>query len=289
MPNSNAKQISLSSVNRLFCSFRQGAKVGMVGLSAAVLLGSAALRANAASSQMSMAADSFLSPSGSQLQRAGWFADQGLQAFGRGDRPRAVEHWQNALLLYKAGGDLAGEGRMLENLSVIHRFNNEATEAIALSEQAIALYESAGIANTQPSAYLNLGSAYRMAGDTERAIAAYLQGLDLYQGEKDIQGERMMLSLLAQIYKDRADYAQTINYQQQALALSRQIGNPAAEAEALSELGYAYVMNDQPTQAVAVLHLAVAIYQQMGNRPADCYERSLSQCNIAKSLNILII
>lgn len=286
MLNSYPAQISANNAGQLFRNFRQRSlKLGLVSLSAVVLLGAIAVNAEAAGPQMlTPATDSFPSRTGSPLQRAGFSADQGLQSFGRGNYAEAAEHWQSALLLYKAGGDLSGEGRMLENLSVIHRFNDEATEAIALSEQAITLYKNAGIADTQPSAYLNLGSAYRLAEQADKAIAAYRQGLNLYQGESDIQGERIMLSLLAQIYKDKSDYAQTIAYQQQALTLSRQIGNPAAEAEALSELGYAYVMSDQSAQAVSVLQPALAIYQRMGDSPAERFHQRAQTVAVLNNL-----
>lgn len=264
-------QKSVLKVDQSLGGFGQRAlKLGLAGLSTVVLLGAAAHHAVAAgSAPRAQAAESFLSTNGSDVQRAGFFADQGLRSFSQGDRVGAAEHWQKALLLYQAGGDRAGTGRMLENLSVIHRFNNEADEAIALSEQAIALYKATGILESQPSAYLNLGSAYRMAARLEEAIASYEDGLEIYQRERDIQGERIMLSLLAQIHKDRLDYPQAIAYQQEALMLSRKIGNVAAEAEALSELGYAYVMNDQPVQAVRVLQSALTIYQQMGDSPEE--------------------
>ena len=263
-----SKPAQISASDRLFRSLSVGIlKLSFLGLSTAGLMHSIPASALAIDSQMiAPVTESLLSTNGSRLQRAGFFADQGLQAFGRGDRSGAAQHWQRALALYQASGDRAGAGRMLENLSVLHRLNNEADEAISLSEQAIALYEELGIADTQPSAYLNLGSAYRMSGRMEDAIATYRRGLDLYQRAEDIQGERIMLSLLAQIHKDLSDYPQTITYQHQALTLSREIGNAAAEAEALAELGYAYVMNEQPGEAIAALQPASEIYRQLRDR-----------------------
>ena len=144
------------------------------------------------------AAGGVMSGNSPESRMANQLANQGVQAFTSGDQKAAFGYWQQALSLYNAAGDLAGEGRMLENLSVIHRLENQPEEALSLVEQALALYETLGSADDQPSLYLNLGSAYQMADRPLEAIAAYSKGRSIYQRHSDEAGERIMLSLIAQ-------------------------------------------------------------------------------------------
>lgn len=206
---------------------------------------------------------------GTEALLAGQVANQGVQAFTSGNTTQALEHWQQALGLYQVAGDRAGEGRMLENLSVIHRLNNRAAESVTLIEQALALYETLGSEDQQPSLYLNLGSAYRLVARTEDAIAAFEQGLSIYQRDNDPKGERIMLSLLAQIHTDSANYPQSIALNEQALELAQRTMNRTAEAEALSELGFAHVMSEQPAQALTYFQPALSLYRQLGDRAQE--------------------
>ena len=80
-----------------------------------------------------------------------------FKLFSQGNHDAAFRYWQQAQALYSQANDLAGKGRMLENLSVIHRLNNSPAEALQLSQQALAAYEALGNADNQPSLYLNLG------------------------------------------------------------------------------------------------------------------------------------
>ncbi len=111
--------------------------------------------------------------------------------------------------MYETADDLAGAGRMLENLSVIHRMANRPSEALMMVERTLAVYQQLGNADNQPSLYLNLGSAYRITGQYSEAIAAYSKGL----------------SELGYAHVMIGQPAEAVRYLQSALDLFQQIGD----------------------------------------------------------------
>ena len=89
MLNPNAKQICADKMGRSFFSFGQRAvKLGLISLGAIALIGSVDSAASGAiAAQLQPGAptvESFLSTNRDRLQGAGFFAEQGLQSFGRG-------------------------------------------------------------------------------------------------------------------------------------------------------------------------------------------------------------
>jgi len=179
----SSKVFSVKTAVKLAC----GLGVITLGMQAlpAVAVSSTDVRSVLTQSAGGQVTGGILSGNSPESRQADELANQGVQAFSQGNHDAAFRYWQQAQALYSQANDLAGKGRMLENLSVIHRLNNSPAEALQLSQQALAAYEALGNADNQPSLYLNLGGAYGLAEQYPEAIAAYSQGLSIYQRYND--------------------------------------------------------------------------------------------------------
>lgn len=112
----------------------------------------------------------------------------------------------------------------------------------------------------------NLGVCYAELGQTERAIDCYEQALAIRREVGDRQGEAIDLGNLANRYAELGQTARAIDYCQQAIAINREIEDRPNEALDLFNLGNRYTELNQTDEAWQCYQQSLAIAQEIGYR-----------------------
>ena len=135
---------------------------------------------------------------------------QGIEQLTSSQFREALTSWQEALEVYQAIGDQAGEGQALGNLGL---------------------------------AYMNL-SQY------QRAIDLFEKSLDITREIGDQAGEGRVLGNLGVAYLSLSQYQRAIDLFEQRLKFAHELGDRAGEGRALGNLGSAYLGLGQDQQAI---------------------------------------
>ena len=86
---------------------------------------------------------------------------------------RAIELYEQALMIMLEVGDRRGESDTLGNLGTAHAALGELSRAIELYTQQLAIVREIGYRRGEGSARGNMGRAYAALGEPRRAIQLY--------------------------------------------------------------------------------------------------------------------
>lgn len=125
--------------------------------------------------------------------------EQGLHQFKSGQYNEALASFNAAAPLFAIQEDFLGQGEMLNNIGVIHRFQRNYDAAATALHQAHTLFAQAGDVNRQAQTIANLGELHRSQKAYESAGRCYSDASELFAqvGDNDKQAEVLWaLSLL---------------------------------------------------------------------------------------------
>lgn len=186
-------------------------------------------------------------------------------------QPAAIQSYQQALNLYRALKNRAGEQKALAGLGSFYTRQNNYTEGVAYLEQALLIAQQRG---DRPAVALlqgTLGALYGLLGQVEKALSHYQQQLLSAQALQDRNQEASALSSIGMSYSKLQDYPQAIAALEPALRLYRELQpnrmpyDRTQEAFVLNQLAESYKGLGNYTKAIALHQEALAIHQQTKN------------------------
>jgi tetratricopeptide (TPR) repeat protein len=152
---------------------------------------------------------------------------------------KAQEHYQQALEIYRAGGDRPGEADCLSSLGVIRGELGDYVAARDYFEQALSIHQTIGDRRGETMALSNLGVVYCDLGDYVAARDYHRQALDIRIAIGDRWGEATSLVNLGLVYHALDDNKAAQEHCERALAIQREIDNRRGEGYSLTYLGHA--------------------------------------------------
>jgi tetratricopeptide (TPR) repeat protein len=176
---------------------------------------------------------------------------------------------ETALAAVRGLKDRQAEAAHLGSLGNAFYRLNQPGRAIDCYQQQLMLCRELGDSLGEGNALGNLASAYRRMGEPRRAIEYYRQDLAFRRERHDHRGEGNVLGNLGMAYADLRQPGEAVEHYQQALAVFRKIGDLQAESAILGSLGLAYSALGQPARAIEPLEQAVAIHHRLGDRPGE--------------------
>jgi hypothetical protein len=137
---------------------------------------------------------------------------------------------------------LDSDGNALGNLGSAYADLGETRRAIEFYEQQLVIACEIGNRRGEGNALDNLGSAYYSLGDARRAIEFYEQQLVVTREIGDRRGEGNALGNLGNAYLSLGDARKAIEFYEQVLVIARDAkhGDRRGEGTVLGNLGLAY-------------------------------------------------
>jgi CHAT domain-containing protein/tetratricopeptide (TPR) repeat protein len=168
----------------------------------------------------------------------------------------------------KAAADqLWEEGKRLFN-------NQQYQESIVPFEQALKIYQAIQDQAGEAKALNSLGAAFYSTGNLETALEYWQKSLPIAQKNNDLDLQGKLLSNLAIAYQDLGNYDQVLSYQQQALTLAQATQNRRQEAQILTDLGNTYDDIGNYSQSLEFHQKSLAIYQEINNPEGESFSYS---------------
>ncbi|QQE65144.1 hypothetical protein GFS31_18290 [Leptolyngbya sp. BL0902] len=194
---------------------------------------------------------------------------QGVEYAEASQLREAIQHWEQALMLYQAIQDRDSEGRTLANLGGAHYILGNYSLAIDFYEQGLTIARERGARGGEAYILNGLGNAYFGLGSYRQAIAFYEHSLTITRAIRDRNGEGHALGGLGSVYDRLGDYQRALSFYEQSLELARQMGNQDSEANTLGQIGYTYGQLGQTQQAIDFFEQSLAIAREVGDRVSE--------------------
>jgi len=197
-----------------------------------------------------------------------------LGALGRlhkaeGDRQRARELYEAALLSHQRSGNRRGEGSILGNLGNLELEHRQFDAARQRYQEALAIHREVDNRRGLGIVLGNLGILDAEQGRIPEAYDHYESALALAREVGDRRGEGIMLGTLAVFYKSQARRIEAQACYERALAIHREVGNRRYEGIVLGNLGILYLEQDAPEQARVAYEAAIVITREAGDRQSE--------------------
>jgi DNA-binding SARP family transcriptional activator/tetratricopeptide (TPR) repeat protein len=139
-------------------------------------------------------------------------------------------------------------------------------EAQAHLEEALALYAAIDDNAGQAHVHANLGKVWELRGVPEKAMHHAQLAQTLFAAAGDRRGQAMALNATGWYSALLGRPADTIALCRTALQLFQRLGDRHGEAPTWDSLGYAYSLLGQHTDAAECFHQAIALYRNLGER-----------------------
>ncbi|MCA6508494.1 MAG: tetratricopeptide repeat protein [Pseudanabaena sp. M109S1SP2A07QC] len=200
-----------------------------------------------------------------------------------GQYQQAIQFQQQSLEIYREIGDRNGEAKSLGNLGLAYSLLGQYQQAIQFQQQSLEIKREIGDLNGEANSLCNLGGAYDSLGQYQQAIQFQQQSLVIYREIGDRNGEASSLGNLGLAYYSLGQYQQAIQFQQQSLVIYREIGDRNGEANSLNNLGLAYYSLGQYQQAIQFQQQSLEIFREIGDRNGE----AISLNNLGLALKAL--
>lgn len=186
-----------------------------------------------------------------------------------GDSQQALEHYNEALAIFRELGDRKGESRALANLGHVQFFRAGAREGLKSMEQSLAISRELGDRRTEGHSQRLLGYYYQGRGESAKAVACYAQAIEVAREVGDRNGEGIALRQLGDTYADLGDAPRSIECAEQAFAIADEMNARRSLSDALSALGRGYADLGNVSKSIECCEQALAIARAVNNRPCE--------------------
>jgi tetratricopeptide (TPR) repeat protein/transcriptional regulator with XRE-family HTH domain len=151
-------------------------------------------------------------------------------AFGLGEYQEALRHSEQALDLYAASGNRAGEGAALNSVAWYHAELGALDQARSYCERAIAVLQKAAERHGEAAAWDTLGYIHHRAGQYDRAIDCYRRSADFSALSGHRFNESASLIHIGDTHQANGDVDGACTAWQRALELLTELEHPEADA-----------------------------------------------------------
>jgi tetratricopeptide (TPR) repeat protein len=193
----------------------------------------------------------------------------GIAYKNSGDPHKAIELYQQQLVITREISDRKGEGTALGNLGLAYADLGKTRKAIELHEQALEIDREIGDRRGEGIALGNLGNAYADLGETRKAIEFHEKALHIDREIGDRRGESADLGNLGLAYAALGETRKAIELYQQQLVITREIGDRRGEGTALGNLGLAYAALGETHKAIELYQQCLKIAREIGDRRGE--------------------
>ena len=189
---------------------------------------------------------------------------QSLRATGKTiDRRKAVEVYQQSLLVWQAINDKIGELRTLAILAYLNRISGNLKNSLEISNTILQTPDSLGYAKYQSFALYQIGQIQFQNGEVEAAVGSLRKALTL---SAETPEQAAIWSTMGYFYQSDDEIEQVQNAFDRSLENIRRFPDPYNEAQTQQQMGlFDFNYNDLDL-AVKNFTEAAALREKCGNR-----------------------
>jgi tetratricopeptide (TPR) repeat protein len=193
----------------------------------------------------------------------------GLAHDNLGGYDKALNYYQQSLLIRQEIGDRSGEGTTLNNISQIFKARGDYETALGYLKQSLLIRQEIGDRSGEGTTLNNIGEIYRQQGGYETALGYLKQSLKIIQeiGDRNMKGST--LNNISLIYSVKGDYKMALGYLKQSLSIFREIGNRGEEGIILNNISQIYDVKEDYETALGYLKQSLKIAQEIGDRSSE--------------------
>lgn len=184
-------------------------------------------------------------------------------------RQEAIKKYEEAIELYRAAGERAGEGSALTNIGVVYNQLGEKQKALEYLSQALPLHRLVGDKREEARTFTYMGFVSSDLADRPKALEYFNQALRLREAVGDISGEAYSLGHISSIYNALRESQKALDYLNLALVKSRASGDRAQQAWVLSITGGQHNQLGDGARALEYFKEALPLYKALGDRPSE--------------------
>ncbi len=200
-------------------------------------------------------------------------------------RRKAIEKYEQALSLWRAGGERRNEARALNNMGLVYQALSEYQKALECYLQALPLRRSTGDVAGEVDTTSNIASVYVATGDNKKGIEYFKEALSRMRDSGRRENEAKILNGLGVAYWNSGENQQALENYNLALNLSRAAGDKQNEAEILSNLGALNDSTGDRRKALEYFNQALSLQRESGNRSGEAntlYNIGLAYDNLSE-------
>lgn len=134
--------------------------------------------------------------------------EQGVAAFNAGNYDEAISLWEQALPLYRKGGDAEHEAMILNNIGLVRFYLRQYEESVGYFSEALAIDRKRGISKDITTDLQNLGMGYSALREYTGALSAFKEAAEIANSIGDVEARANNLYRVAITYVSLGMYAE---------------------------------------------------------------------------------
>jgi tetratricopeptide (TPR) repeat protein len=196
-------------------------------------------------------------------------AGLGITCTRLGRYGQARDEFLRALELCRIAGDELGAGEIHDSLTALCHFQNLPAEALVHAQQALALYRAGGDPIRMADAQNAVGWCHAQLGDYGQALAECRQAFALAREHGDRFGQAYTWDSLGYVHRHLGNHGEAIACYHDSLALLREFGDRYSQATTLTDLGHAYQDGGDEAAAHDSWRQALEIFDELNHPEGD--------------------
>ena len=186
-----------------------------------------------------------------------------------GEKQKALEYYNQVLLLYRTVGDKSGEASTLNSIGLIYDEVGETQKALKYYNQSLPIDRAVGDKSGEAATLNNLGGVYFELGEKQKALDFYSQSLRISRAVGNRAGEATTLNAIGLVYHTLGENQKALEYYNNALPLSHAVGDRGGEAATLNNIGSVYTALDEKQKALEFYNQSLPIWRVVGDRSGE--------------------
>ena len=160
-------------------------------------------------------------------------------------RRKAIEKYEEAVVLWRAIGDRREEANALDLIGLIYLKLGEVQKALGYLRQSVLLWQAVGDRSREARGLNSIGNALNVLGEKQAALDSQNQALAIWQAIGNRSGEARTLNNIAVVYSSLGKKQVALDYYTQVLTVRRKLGEGATgDASMLNKLELANTLDN---------------------------------------------
>jgi CHAT domain-containing protein/Tfp pilus assembly protein PilF len=193
----------------------------------------------------------------------------GTQQLNRGEYRKALNNFEQALVIVREIGNRQGEGAILSQIGLIYRKVGKYTKALDYYQKSLAISTQIGDKPMEATTLNNIGNVYLSLGKHPKALDYFQQALAILKQINYKAAEGTTLNNIGLVHNNLGEYPKALGYSQQALAIHKQVGNKREEAITFNTIGFIHNSLGEYPKALDYFQQSLTIFKKVGYKPAE--------------------